>query len=312
MDQGSVIITGGTGFVGKHLIAEFQKSAFFSRIILLDRSVENLPEGVEGHAVDITNPETYVDVLRDTNAAWVIHLAAVSSVGFSLQHKDMTRTVNVFATEDLLKQAIAVRADTKFLVISSADIYGNVDPVPLVELPLGMAHPTNPYGESKLEMERIIERDYNEHCIRVRPFPHIGPGQNTGFVTADFASQIAAIEKGKQSSQILVGNLEARRDFTDVRDVVRAYRLLIEKGVLGEVYHVASGRAHSIQDILDTLLGMSSISIQTTQDPSRMRPSDNPVLVGAIDKITEATGWKPEISLETSLKDILEDWRTRA
>lgn len=308
----TILITGGLGFVGRHLVCELQAHASFSRIIVFDRVVENLPAGVEGHVIDITKPDTYVDIIREIQPAWIIHLAAVSSVGASLANEDLTRTVNVFASENLFKHALAVCPHVKFLVISSADIYGKVDPAPIVELPLSNAHPTNPYGKSKLEMEQIIERDYNAFCIRVRPFPHIGPGQNTGFVTADFASQIVAIEKGKQSPEILVGNLDAKRDFTDVRDVVRAYRLLIEKGVLGEVYHVASSHAHSIQYVLDTLLAMSTTAIQVKQDQSRMRPSDTPVLVGDTQKITAATGWKPEIPLEASLRDILEDWRTRA
>ncbi|MDA1168933.1 MAG: GDP-mannose 4,6-dehydratase [bacterium] len=311
MTERSVIITGGLGFVGRHLIRELQSQASFSRIIILDRSIENLPLGVEGHAVDITNSETYADILRDTKPDWIIHLAAVSSVGFSLSHEDITRTVNVFATEELIKQTIVLVPTVKFLVISSADIYGVARSAPIVELPLSEANPTNPYGKSKLEMEQIIERDYNSYCIRARPFPHIGPGQNTGFVTADFASQIVAIENGKQPAEILVGNLDAKRDFTDVRDVVRAYRLLIEKGELGEVYHVASSRAYSIQFILDSLIALSSSEIHIKHDESRMRPSDTPVLIGDIQKIIAATGWKPEISLETSLKDILEDWRSR-
>ncbi len=311
MSSNPVVITGGAGFVGRHLVAELVRSSF-SPIVILDTNVDNLPEGVTGHVVDITDPDTYRDILRDVKPTWIIHLAAVSSVGFSLSHADLTRTVNVFATESLLQEAIALDDKIKFLVISSADIYGKVEPIPLTELPLSMAHPTNPYGESKLEMERIIETTYANNCIRVRPFPHIGPGQRTGFVTSDFTSQIVNIEKGKQEPEILVGNLEAKRDFTDVRDVVRAYRLLLEKGSFGEVYHVASGVAHSIQYILDKLLSMSSTTIRITQDPSRMRPSDNPVLIGAIDKITAATGWKPEIPLEVSLKDILEDWRAKA
>lgn len=311
MNQGSVIITGGAGFVGRHLIAELQKHTTFSEIVVLDRAVEGLPSGVSGYAVDITKSETYVDIIREKQPSWVIHLAAVSSVGFSLDHEELTRTVNVFSTETLIKETLAVQPSARFLVISSADIYGFVGADPISELPLTATHPMNPYAKSKLEMELLIEDKYNDHCIRVRPFPHIGPGQAKGFVTADFASQIAAIEKAQQSPEIMVGNLEAQRDFTDVRDVVRAYRLLMEKGKIGEVYHVASSKAHSIQYILDTLLAMSAMAITVKQDESKMRPSDTPVLLGAIDKITAATGWKPEIPLETSLKDILEDWRAR-
>lgn len=319
MANGSIIITGGTGFVGRHLIAQLQKHSSFSRIFVFDKAGENLPLGVIGHAVDIADSSTYIDALRDIRADWIVHLAAVSSVGFSLAHPAITRTINVFATEELIQQALSARSDTKFLIVSSADIYGVSSPTAISELPLSACHPGNPYAQSKFEMEQIIEEKYNQHCLRVRPFPHIGPGQRTGFVTADFASQIAAIEKGKftrriggHAPEIVVGNLEAKRDFTDVRDVVRAYRLLIEKGTLGEVYHIASSRAHSIQYVLDSLLALSSSAIHIKQDASRMRPSDTPVLIGDIQKITAATGWTPEIPLEKSLKDILIDWRNRA
>ncbi len=311
MSNGSVIVTGGAGFVGKHLITELLRHKSFLRIVVFDTAVAGLPKGVEGYEVDITDDTTYVEILREVRPQWIVHLAAVSSVGFSFAHKDLTRTVNVVATETLLQRAIAEDSSVKFLVVSSADIYGIVDPISLPELPLSMARPTNPYGQSKLEMEQMIEKKYNEYCIRVRPFPHIGPGQGTGFVTADFASQIAAIERGEAQPEILVGNLEAKRDFTDVRDVVRAYHLLLSSGTLGEVYHVASGRAHSVQSVLDTLLAMSDVDIRIKQDPDRMRPSDNPVLIGAIDKIRDATNWKPEIPLEESLTDILHDWRNR-
>lgn len=307
----SIIITGGGGFVGRYLLSELQKHANFARIVVFDSHTEGLPEGVESHVIDITNPDTYVGILDEVRPDWIAHLAAVSSIGFSIIHEDLTRTVNVFATETLIQQALKCKEDTKFLIISSADIYGQVVSHPISELPLDEAHPTNPYGKSKLEMEHIIEERYNEHCIRVRPFPHIGPGQKKGFVTADFASQIAAIEKGKQGPVISVGNLTAQRDFTDVRDVVRAYRLLMESGLLGEVYHVASSKAHSIQSILDMLLRMSKVSITVEKDASRMRPSDNPVLVGSVAKLVKQTGWKAQIPLEDSLRDVLEYWRTQ-
>jgi GDP-4-dehydro-6-deoxy-D-mannose reductase len=158
-------------------------------------------------------------------------------------------------------------------------------------------------------MEELIEKRFLKNTLRVRPFPHIGPGQALGFVTADFASQIAAIEKGEQDSVMKVGNLEAKRDFTDVRDVVRAYRLLLQDGELGEVYNVASGKATSIQFVLDELLKLSKVKIKVERDPERMRPSDIPVLVGDANKLKETTGWEPTINLERSLEDILNYWR---
>ncbi len=306
----TIAITGGNGFVGRHLIEEFRRHTD-ARLVVLDRHVSDLPPGVEGHEADMTDIATYAATLRGIKPDWIVHLAAVSSVGFSLANEDITRTVNVFGTKSLIEQALSFRSDTKFLIVSSADLYGKGGARPLPELSLSQAHPKNPYAQSKLEMEQMIEKSYNSHCIRVRPFPHIGPGQKTGFVTADFASQIAAIEKGKQDPVMLVGNLEAQRDFTDVRDVVRAYRLLMQGGSMGEVYHVASAKAHSIQTILDMLLGMSNVSIGIEQDSSRMRPSDIPILVGSIDKITKQVGWRPEISLSTTLHDTLEYWRSQ-
>ena len=158
-------------------------------------------------------------------------------------------------------------------------------------------------------MEKLIEERFLKNTLRVRPFPHIGPGQALGFVTADFASQIARIEKGEQEPVMQVGNLKAKRDFVDVRDVVQAYRLLMQSGKLGEVYHVASGKAVSIQFVLDELLKLSKVDIKVEQDPERMRPADIPVLVGDAGKLKKETGWQTTISLEQSLKDILNYWR---
>lgn len=310
MENRAVIITGGGGFVGRHLIAELQSSKAFSRIVVFDRHVGDVGPGIESYEVDITDIESKKDLIQDIQPAWVIHLAAIAGVGFSIEHPELTRTINVFGTKALLDTVLSISPATKFLMISSADIYGAVSSDPISELPLSSAHPRNPYAESKLEMEEMIERDYAEQCIRVRPFPHIGPGQQKGFVVADFASQIAAIEAGKQEAVIGVGNLTAQRDFTDVRDVVRAYRLLMEHGELGGVYHVASSNARSIQSVLDSLLALSAQSITVQQDPARMRPSDTPVVVGNADKLKAATGWSPSIPFDQSIRDILDYWRS--
>ncbi len=309
MENRAVIITGGGGFVGRHLVAELQSAKAFDRIVIFDRSKAEFGPGIESYEVDITAIESQKELVREIQPAWVVHLAAIAGVGFSIEHPDITRTVNVFGTKSLLDTVLSVSSPTKFLVVSSADIYGHVSDQPLAELPLADARPENPYAQSKLEMEQLIEKEYAAQCIRVRPFPHIGPGQQKGFVTADFASQIAAIEAGKQGPVISVGNLTAQRDFTDVRDVVRAYRFLMERGELGDVYHVASSLPHSIQSVLDTLLAMSEKAITVTSDPARMRPSDNPVLVGNADKLRVLTGWSPSIPFDQSLRDILDYWR---
>jgi GDP-4-dehydro-6-deoxy-D-mannose reductase len=311
MENRAVIITGGGGFVGRHLIAELQSSKEFDRIVVFDRNIGNFGQGIESYEVDITDIESKKDLIQEIQPAWVIHLAAIAGVGFSIEHPDITRTVNVFGTKSLLEITASVSPTTKFLVISSADIYGAVSSDPLSELPLSSAHPRNPYAESKLEMEALIEEEFNDRCIRVRPFPHVGPGQQKGFVTADFASQIAAIEAGTAGPVISVGNLTAVRDFSDVRDVVRAYRLLLEHGALGEAYHVASGVGRSIESVLKLLLAMSRVSIIMKQDSSRIRPSDTPVVVGNTEKLKAATGWNTAIPFEQTLTDVLNDWRNR-
>ncbi len=297
MERELIVITGGKGFVGQHLQRELQEAWPEKEIVLWD-----LPE------VDITKPETYENSLRTMKPEWVIHLAAVSAVGSAESDPELAMSVNVDATEGLLQR---VPDGTRVLAVSSSEIYGLVSSTPLPELSLGEAAPKSLYGKTKLEMEKMIEKRFNPFVVRVRPFPHIGPGQGVGFVTADFASQIASIEVGRQDPVIRVGNLEAERDFTDVRDVVRAYRLLMEKGDPGEVYHVASGAPVSIQSILDQLLSLSEADITVEQDETRMRPSDNPVSAGDASKLREATGWQPTISLSQSLQDILDDWRRR-
>lgn len=293
----TVIITGGEGFVGKWLQKELKAAWPKAKIISWD-----LP------TVDITRPETYEQSLREQQPTWLVHLAALPGVGSSWQQADVVRRVNTEATTDLLEQVIAVSPKTKVLAVSSADIYGLGSPTPLKELPLDEAHPSSPYAQSKWDMERVIEQRFKAQVLRVRPFPHFGPGQRTGFAVADFASQIVAIEAGRPAV-VKVGNLEAMRDFTDVRDVIRAYRLLMERGQLGEVYHVASGRAVRIRTILEHLLKLTTVSITIEQEPARLRPLDIPVLIGDASKLTAATGWQPEIPLEQTLRDVLDDWR---
>lgn len=307
----SVVITGGSGFVGRYLLTELQQQWPQVALTVWDQQLSSSSAEVAFHAMDITDPATYATQLEELQPDWIVHLAAIASVPYALQHPEVTEAVNVQGTKKLLEAIDRVSPSTRLLMISSADIYGRGTATPMPEQPLSSAAPKNPYAASKLAAEKIIEEQFNDRTIRVRPFPHIGPSQPTGFVTADFASQIAAIEKGQQSPTIEVGNLEAQRDFTDVRDVVRAYRLLMERGQVGEVYHVASGVAVSIKDLLDQLLGLSTAEITTKVDPSRLRPSDVPVIVGDAHKLQQDTGWQPTIPLGQSLADILAWWRNQ-
>jgi len=307
MANDKVVITGGNGFVGKYLQEELRQHWQGVEIEVWD-----LP------TTDITQPEQYRDRLKQLQPDWLIHLAAISSVPVAAKDPALTHRVNMEATQNILAAIEELSPKTNVLVTSTADIYGQGSPTPLSELRLEEAHPKNPYGESKWEMEKMIRDRFAKRVIRVRPFPHIGPGQGLGFVTADFAAQIAHIEKSAASREagdsersgiIRVGNLTAQRDFTDVRDVVRAYRLLLERGQLGSVYHVASGKAVSIQEILRRLLALSEAEITIEEDPARVRANDIPVLVGDATRLREATGWEPAIPLEQSLQEILHWWR---
>lgn len=293
-----VIITGGSGFVGRWLQEELKKEWRGGEIVSFD-----LPE------VDITQPETYRAKVEKLQPDWVVHLAAVASNVTATQDPTAAERVNVQGTETLLTVISEVSSDAKFLVASTADIYGQGSSSPLLEKKLSEVGPVSSYAKTKYKMEQMIEKDFIDRVVRVRPFPHVGPGQGLGFVVADFASQIVAIEKGEQEPIMKVGNLEAARDFTDVRDVVRAYRLLMEKGELGDVYHVASGVPVKIQTILDMLLKLSDAKIEVQQDPSRLRKSDIEVLVGDATKLRELTGWQPEIELEETLRDVMDWWR---
>lgn len=308
----NVIITGGNGFVGRYLVAELKKNWPGVNIVVWDKSLVGLLAGVAGVEVDITKPDTYQKSLEETKPDFLVHMAAIAFVPYATAHPDETRAVNIEGTRQLLELVRKNSPTTKVLVISSADIYGANSAQPLPEMPLDECKPPNPYAVSKWEMEKMIEKDFNDMVLRVRPFSHIGAGQSKEFVTGAFASQVADIESGKQEPVMKVGNLTAKRDFTDVRDVVRAYRLLMEKGSLGEVYNIGSGKAIPIQTILDVLLAAAKVKIAVEADPARMRPSDTPILFGDTSKLRATIPWQPEIPLEQTLQEILDYWREKS
>ncbi|MBD3286520.1 NAD-dependent epimerase/dehydratase family protein, partial [candidate division WOR-3 bacterium] len=221
---------------------------------------------------------------------------------------------NVVGEANLFEACRKAGCDPVIQIAGSSEEYGFVypDEVPIKETnPL---RPLSPYGVSKVAQDLLgyqYYKSYGLKIIRTRAFNHTGPRRGDVFVTSNFARQIVSIEKGLSKPVIKVGNMEAVRDFTDVRDVARAYELAVEKGIPGEVYNIASGKGIKIGELLDMLLSLSSVKIKTVNDPSRMRPSDVELLVGDITKFTKQTGWKPEIPFKQTLTDTLDFWRNR-
>ncbi len=314
-----VLITGIDGFVGRHLARYLlaQKGVVVSGTTYLHpRNHPWLTEmGIELRQIDLIDPDAVQKLLQETRPDQIYHLAAQSFVPNSFENPWATLENNIRGQLNVLHAVAQSHPETKVLVVGSAEEYGMVAPEenPIDERqPL---RPTSPYGVSKVTQDMLGYQFYASHnvaTIRVRPFNHTGPGQSSQFVAPAFASQIAAIERGDQPPVIQVGYLEAERDISDVRDVVRAYFLLMERGVAGDVYNVGSDRAISIQHMLETLLKLSDKAIDVQTDPARFRRGDTPIIVCNSQKLRMATGWKPEIAIEQTLADILDDWRARS
>lgn len=305
-----ILVTGANGFAGKHVVRELLSNN--SSVVGICGSEMPPPEDISDPfylTLDL-NDQRQTNKIDFTDITGVIHLAGLTSVGASFDSPLDYMQTNLGIQINLFEAAIAQKASPRFIIVSSGTLYDPKATLPLNEQ--SPAVPNSPYAVSKLGQEQLaqyyITRGFE--CIIVRPFNHIGPGQSSGFIVPDLAQQIVDVTRGEKE-EILVGNLEAERDYTDVRDIVRAYRLLIEKGRSGEIYNICSGIAVSGHEILDALAKVADCKPTIKQDPSKMRPSDTPVLYGSHDKLTADTGWQPEIQLETTLSDVIADWRSR-
>lgn len=305
-----VLITGATGFVGRHLsrLALSKKNTFVYGLVR--RSSDKLEHGVRSVRADLLSKKSLLAVLRKTRPDRIYHLAGQSSVARSWKETKMTFDVNVGGTRALLEAARLSGTKARILICGSADEYGASGKGSTKLKEDAPLKPLSPYGVSKVEQGLLGRHYYSEyglHVVRTRAFNHIGPGQAGHFVVPGFARQIADIVSGAQKAEIKVGNLEAVRDFTDVRDVVRAYWLALEKGKAGEVYNICTGRPRRVADVLRFYLRASSVKIKVSSDPARMRASDVPRLVGDAKKLERAAGWKPRIRFETTLLDVLKE-----
>jgi GDP-4-dehydro-6-deoxy-D-mannose reductase len=254
------------------------------------------------------------DVLDEVRPERIFHLAAQSFVMTSWTAPTESLTTNILGQLHIFEAVKKLHIMPRIQLACSSEEYGLVleDELPIRETnPL---RPLSPYAVSKVGQDLLGYQyfmSYKIPIIRTRGFNHEGPRRGAVFVCSDFAKQIADIERGRRPPVIRVGNLEARRDFTDVRDVVRAYWLSLERGVPGEVYNICSGKAWTIREMLDLLLGMTDAKVKIEQDPARMRPSDVPVLLGDASKFRKATGWEPTIPFDQTLRDLLDYWRRR-
>lgn len=310
------LIIGGGGFVGGYLIRELAAAGQEVHATCLPGETVRADSSLfTQHILDILQPESITELLDELRPDTVYHLAAQSSVAVSWKKPRLTAEINVIGTVNVLEAVRAAqKKDIRLIMIGSGEEYGFIRPgaCPLNEEET--LHPGNVYAATKACGEMlgaVYARAYKMDIIMVRAFNHSGPGQADIFVISDFCRQAAEIEKGKRAPEMSVGNLSAMRDFTDVRDVVRAYRLLGEKGVSGRIYNVGRGKAVTIQYILDTVLNLAKTHIEVKTDPARMRASDIPVIEPDVRRINEDTGWRAEISMEQTINDTLDYWRTR-
>ena len=314
-----VLVTGVTGFAGSHLV-DYMLTRNDCEIFGIQRwrspleNVAHFMDKITMVECDLRDASSTRDTLERVRPDWIFHLAAQSFVPTSWSAPTESLTTNVLGQLNIFEAVRRIGLTCRIQIACSSEEYGMVyaDELPIKETnPL---RPLSPYAVSKVAQDLLAYQywmSWKVDSVRTRGFNHEGPRRGPVFVASDFAKQIADIEKGLKPPVLHVGNLEARRDFTDVRDMVRGYWLALEKCEPGEVYNLCSGRDYSIQQVLDLLLGMTKVKIEVRQDRMRLRPSDVPVLLGDRTKFTQATGWEPVIPFEQTLQDMLDFWRAR-
>lgn len=306
------LIIGAAGFVGNYLIDHIQKDCIWSIIVTKMPHEKIEKNGVDVRNLDIMDKQSVGDLLNEICPDYIFHLAAQSSVALSWKNPGLTVDVNIKGSLNVLDAIRELDYKPRVLLIGSGEEYGYVKPSEVPVNEDNVLRPGNIYAATKAcqnMLGKIYSQAYGMDIMMVRAFNHVGPNQAPLFVVSDFCKQVAEIEKGLHEPVMRVGNLSARRDFSDVRDVVRAYTLLMEHGQAGENYNVGSGKAIAIQEILDMILSFAKTSITVEVDPARLRPVDVPVIEADVTKLEACTGWKREIELERTIEETLEYWR---
>lgn len=305
--SGLPLVTGAAGFAGGHLVEHLLETE--PRVAAWGhgpaRSSLQSSDRILWTAVDITDPEAVAAALAKTRPSAVFHCAGVADVHSTWSDSATALRVNVLGTHNLLNALERHAVDAPVLITGSALVYRFSDAALSEDSPIG---PASPYGVSKLAQE-LVGLAASGRVIVTRPFNHAGPRQAPAYATSSFARQIAEAEAGLRKPVLEVGNLDARRDITDVRDTVRAYGLLMQKGQAGRPYNVCRGEAFRVGDLLDALVRQSKAAIEVRTDPARLRPNDVPILLGDPGRLERDTGWKPRIPIEQTLSDLLDYWR---
>lgn len=314
-----VLITGITGFVGSHL-AEYlldKNLEVYGTVRWRSKTenIESIKDKIKLLETDVRDGHSLEIAIKEAEPDYVFHLAAQSFVPMSWRAPADTLETNIIGTVHLFEAIRKSKLDPKIHIAGSSEEYGMVYPEELPIRETNPLRPLSPYGVSKVAQDKLAyqyNKSYGLKTVVTRAFNHTGPRRGDVFVTSNFSKQIVEIEKGIKKPVILVGNLNAKRDFSDVRDIVKAYWLAVTKAKVGDVYNICSEKSRTIQSVLDLLVDLSkSKDIKVKKDPSKMRPSDVEVLQGDSSKFREKTGWKPEISFEQTMKDVLGYWRER-
>lgn len=304
-----ILVTGASGFAGSHLITALLHKGFTN--IHGTTSKQGTSTDIEMHVINLIDTEQTKKLVSAIQPAGIFHLASLAEVGNSFENQGQLYKNNGAIQENILEAIRLITPQARLVTISSAQIYGKS--ITDAEIPITESHefrPINPYAVSKIHQDSLSYMYYSAHnldIVRARPFNHIGERQTNQFVVSSLAEQIAKIEKGYQEL-LKVGNTDSIRDFTDVKDMVEAYIILMEKGLSGEVYNIGSGVGISIATIIEIFKNVATIELNIELDQNRLRPSDIPVMIASIEKI-KALGWQPTIPLESTLKRILDYWR---
>ncbi len=313
-----ILITGINGFVGGHLVEALVKAGVrplfgLSRSATWPAALSHLEDAAELHAAELSDSSRVEEIVRLTRPDWVFHLAGYANTSASFREPEHCWRDNLDATRTFYDAIARTSLRPRILYISTGLVYGDPDSPESACDERTTLKPASPYAASKAAGEMLsyqFTRSPGLDIVRVRLFNQIGPRQSANYAVANFARQIAAIEAGQQAPVIETGDLSAHRDITDVRDMVAAFPMLLEKGVTGEAYNAGHGETHQIQELLDRLLKLSRVKVEVRQKLDPTRKADTAITRADISKLHGATGWSPIISLDQTLADILNDWRT--